>query len=57
MSMAQFFHERKERLMENEKMIDEPISTTGTVRDVLEELKDQDVVIVIPIGGDADEFK
>ena len=26
--------------MENEKNIDEPISTTGTVRDVLEELKD-----------------
>jgi hypothetical protein len=43
--------------MEKEKTIDEVISTTGTVRDVLEELKDQDVVIVIPIGGDADEFK
>ncbi len=37
--------------------LEETISTTGTVRDVLEELKDQDVVIVIPIGGDADEFK
>lgn len=37
--------------------IENSISTTGTVRDALEELKDQDVVIVIPIGGDADEFK
>ena len=43
--------------MEKEKTIDEVISTTGTVRDVLEELKDQDVVIVIPIGGDADELQ
>lgn len=33
------------------------ISTTGTIRDALEELMDQDVVLVIPIGGDADEFK
>ncbi|MEE8886130.1 MAG: hypothetical protein SOI56_06110 [Eubacteriales bacterium] len=37
--------------------IDEPISTTGTVRDALEEMKDQDVILVIPIGGDTDEFK
>ena len=32
-------------------------AATGTVRDALEEFRDQDVVIVIPIGGDADEFK
>lgn len=42
---------------EEKSVLYEAISTTGTVRDVLEELKDQDVVIVIPIGGDADEFK
>lgn len=42
---------------EEKSVLYETISTTGTVRDVLEKLQDQDVVIVIPIGGDTDEFK
>ena len=38
---------------ENEVLID--ISTTGTVRDVLPMTEDA-IILVIPIGGDADEF-
>ena len=38
---------------ENEVLID--ISTTGTIRDDLS-LTEEAVILVIPIGGDADEL-
>ena len=43
--------------MKDNNKIEESISTTGTIRDALEEMKDQEVVLVIPIGGDADELQ
>lgn len=43
--------------MKDNNNIEESISTTGTLRDALEEMKDKEVVLVIPIGGDADEFQ
>jgi hypothetical protein len=50
--------ERRRNMREEEKsVLDEAISTTGTIRDAMEKMKDQEVVLVIPIGGDADEFQ
>ena len=50
--------ERRRNMREEEKpVLDEAISTTGTIQDAMEKMKDQEVVLVIPIGGDADEFQ
>ena len=35
----------------------EIFSTTGTIRDQMQELVETNVILVIPIGGDADEFQ
>lgn len=43
---------------EEEKILEEErFSTTGTIRDKLPELEGQDTVLVIPIGGEADDFE
>ena len=42
---------------EVKKLEEEIFSTTRTIRDHLPELEETNVVIVIPIGGDADEFQ
>ena len=42
---------------EVKKLEEEIFSTTGTIRDQLPELEETNVVIAIPIGGDADEFR
>jgi hypothetical protein len=42
---------------EVKKLEEEIFSTTGTIRDQLPELEETNVVIVILIGGDADEFR
>ena len=45
-------------MSEEEKVLEEEqISTTGTIRDKLPELEVQDTVLVIPIGGEADDFE
>lgn len=49
-------NEEKKGKTDQQELLD-PISTTGTVRDALEAMKDDDVVLVIPIGGAADEFE
>ena len=42
---------------EEQKRKEEIFSTTGTIRDQLPELEETNVVFMIPIGGDADEFQ
>lgn len=44
-------------MSEEEKKLEEIFSTSGTIRDKLPQLEGKDVVLVIPIGGDADEFQ
>ena len=39
------------------KREEEIFSTTGTIRDQMQELVETNVILVIPIGGDADEFQ
>lgn len=45
-------YERREKKWE-----EEIFSTTGTIRDQMQELVETNVILVIPIGGDADEFQ
>ena len=55
---AAFTIERKAAMSEEEqKRKEEIFSTTGTIRDQLPELEETNVVFMIPIGGDADEFQ
>lgn len=42
---------------EVKKLEEEIFSTTGTICDQLPELEETNVVMVIPIGGDEDEFR
>ncbi|WP_167836287.1 hypothetical protein [Lactimicrobium massiliense] len=42
---------------EKKKREEEIFSTTGKIRDQMQELVETNVILVIPIGGDADEFQ
>ena len=42
---------------EKKKREEEIFSTTGTIRDQMQERVETNVILVIPIGGDADEFQ
>lgn len=59
MQTAHFTHERKDKMEEygTDSNGTEMISTSETIRDRLKAIADQDVILVIPIGEDADDYE
>ena len=48
---------RMRRDEENPEALAGSFSTSGTIRELLESVKEEDVIIQIPIGGDTDELE